>query len=117
MNNNNKRLAAKAIFCMAVFFLIITFSSPYRLPLIAVVLPTLPLVLVIVYATRLLLSIFGVNEKSRKSIVYVVGLIAGVTIVLLSLGQLTFKDFFLLLSLGLITGFYMIRMFSDTSDE
>ena len=93
MNNNNKRLAAKAIFCIAVFFLIITFSSPYRLPLTAVVLPTLPLVLAVVYVSRLLLSVLGVSSKITKPIVYVVGLVTGVTIVLLSLGQLTIKDF------------------------
>ncbi|NBU33932.1 hypothetical protein EB118_02550 [bacterium] len=117
MNNNYKRLAVKVLLCLAVFLLIISFSSPYRLPLIAVVLPTLPLVLAVVYATRLLLSFFGVNEKLFKPVVYVVSLMAGITIVLLSLGQLTFRDFFLLLSLGLVLGFYMTRMFASTNDD
>ena len=117
MSNNNKQLAIKAGVSLVLFFVIIMSTSPYRLPLIFILLPAVPLVAFVVYVTRLLLSLFNVRQSLWRPIVYVVSLVNGIVIVLLSLGQLTFKDFFLLFSLGLVAGFYMTRMFfGDTKD-
>ena len=117
MSNNNKQLGIKAGVSLLLFFIIIMASSPYRLPLIAILLPAVPLLLFVVYLTRLLLSIFHIRQSLWRPIVYVVALVTGILIVLLSLGQLTFKDFFLLFALGLVAGFYMTRMFfGDTSE-
>ena len=117
MNNNNKRLAIKAGVCLLLFFIIIMASSPYRLPLIAILLPAVPLLLTVIYTSRLVLSLLHIRQSLWRPIVYVITLVNGILIVLLSLGQLTFKDFFLLLALGLVAGFYMTRMFFGDTNE
>lgn len=116
MSKNNKQLLIRAVCSLILFFVTIMFTSPYRLPLIAILLPAVPLLLAVIYTTRLCLSILQVGQSLWRPIVYVVTLVSGIIIVLLSLGQLTFKDFFLLLSLGLVAGFYMTRMFFGTKD-
>lgn len=117
MSNNNKQLAIKAGISLFLFFVIIMVSSPYRLPLIAILLPAVPLLMAVIYASRLILSLLHIQQSLWRPIVYVITLVNGILIVLLSLGQLTFKDFFLLLALGLVAGFYMTRMFFGNSDE
>lgn len=115
--NSNKQLIIKAGVTLTLFFVSIMATSPYRLPLIAILLPAIPLLMSVIYVTRLVLSLLHVSQSLWRPIVYVVTLVNGILIVLLSLGQLTFKDFFLLLALGLVAGFYMTRMFfGDKTD-
>lgn len=117
MSKNNKQLLVRAVIASILFFVSIMVTSPYRLPLIAILLPAVPLLFAVIYSTKLVLSLLHVKQTLWRPIVYVVTLVSGILIVLLSLGQLTFKDFFLLLALGLVAGFYMTRMFFGDKSE
>ena len=111
MSKNNKQLVVRAGLSLILFIVLIMSTSPYRLPLLAILLPAVPLLACVIYTTRLIMSILHVRQNLWRPITYVAALVSTIFIVLLSLGQLSFKDFFLLLSLGLVAGFYMTRMF------
>lgn len=106
------------LFCsIVVFLLFISFSSPYKLPLIFIIFPAIPLLFISVSLTKIVLNLLHVNKDLSKFITLFVGLVCVIFSILLSLGQLTFKDFFLLLALGLIGSFYISRMFRPEKEE
>jgi hypothetical protein len=113
----NKKNTLRFIISVSVFFAFISFTSPYKLPLLFIAFPVIPLLVAIVSLTKIILDALHVGGRFARFITLFVGLVGGVFFVLLSLGQLTFKDFFLLLSLGLIGSFYISRMFRPENEE
>src|SRR5665647_31148 len=95
-----------------VFFGCILFTSPYRLPLLFVIVPEVAFVVMVGVSVSALVDFFKVPAALGRSITAIVTAILAVVGVLLSVGQLTFKDFFLLLGLTLVGIFYVSRMWS-----
>ena len=111
----NKKYIYTLIVTTTLFFGFIFLTSPYKLPLLFITLPSLFAVISIAIATKLLLQLLHANSALSRLVTTLVTSIVSVIAVLVSLGQLTFKDFFLLLGLCLVGGFYLSRMFSTKS--
>lgn len=107
----NKKYKYLLICCIVVFLLFIFGTSPYDLPLLFVPVPMIPAVIIIVLLARWGLRVAHVNDTLAYRLTVIVGLVVSVAAVLLSLGQFTFKDFFLLFLFGLVGTFYISRMF------
>lgn len=114
MNKKNIVLVTASVI---VFLLFISFTSPYKLPLLFIIFPAIPLLFAVVMFSKIVLSALHVTGTFARFITLFVGLVCGIFFVLLSLGQVTFKDFFLLLALGLIGSFYVSRMFRPEDEE
>ena len=115
MYKMNKKYIWTLIITTTLFFVFVFSTSPYHLPLLLITLPSLLAVISVAMATKLLLQVTHVNPALSKLATTFVTSIVAVIAVLVSLGQLTFKDFFLLLGLSLVGGFYISRMFSAKS--
>jgi len=106
----NKKQLIAFIVSSAIFLVFVLTTSPYRLPLIFVVVPGIAFII----AAHSLLSIgvgyVPVKKTVGHSIVTVLTIVLSVLAVLLSVGQLTFRDFALLLALALLGMFYVSRM-------
>lgn len=100
-----------------VFLLFISMTSPYKLPLLFIIFPAIPLLVAVISLTKIVLGILHVTGALARFSTLFVALVCGIFFVLLSLGQVTFKDFFLLLALGLIGSFYVSRMFKPEGEE
>lgn len=107
----NKKTAILLASSLAIFLLFIFGTSPYKLPLLFVIVPLIPATIIVVLLTRTILNLLHIDQKLAYRITVVVGLVVAVTAILLSLGQLTFRDFFLLFLFGLVGTFYISRMF------
>jgi len=107
----NKKYIYTLITSLTLFFICIFATSPYRLPLLFITLPSFFAVVSVAMATRILLQLAHVSLSLSRITTTVVTCIVAVIAILVSLGQLTFKDFFLLLGLSLVAGFYISRMF------
>lgn len=113
----NKKNIVTLVLSTAVFIFFISVTSPYKLPLLFIIFPAIPLLIAVVSLTKLILGLLHVNNKLARLITLFVGLVCAVFSILLSLGQLTFRDFFLLLALGLIGSFYISRMFKPEKEQ
>ncbi len=83
------------------------------MPLFFVILPMIPMTIIVVLVTQLTLTALHVPKTTTKRLTIVSGIVMGVLLVLMSLGQLTLKDFTILFLFGLIGTFYVSRMFSS----
>lgn len=101
------------IICLLLFFGLFFGFSPYNLPLFFVVLPMVPLTGIVVLLTGYILHVLHIGPPLAKKITIVAGITTAVTLVLLSLGQLTFRDFTILFLFGALGTFYVSRMFSE----
>ena len=106
----SKKRITILIIAIAVFFVFLLATSPYRLPLLLLVVPGIAFIVALNVGLRLLLMRFHLKPKLLRMIVAVLTAIVAVVAVLMSVGQLTFKDFSLLLALALIGIFYVTRM-------
>ncbi|MEI7632056.1 MAG: hypothetical protein WCJ60_01890 [bacterium] len=113
----NKKNIISLFLSFLVFILFINLTSPYKLPLIFIIFPAVPLLIAVLSLTRIIILVLHVNKTLSRFILFFVGLVYAVFFILLSLGQLTFKDFFLLLALGSIGSFYIIRMFKPEKEQ
>lgn len=109
---NKKRLTYLAI-CTAVFLFCITFTSPYRLPLALIMLPGIAFIMAFYLLISLISDLLDAPKHLAKKVTVLLTVILSVVGVLLSLGQLTAKDFVLLMTLSLIGVFYVSRMWND----
>lgn len=114
MNKKNITLLTGALL---VFLLFISLTSPYKLPLLFIIFPAIPLLVAVISLTKIVLSTLHITGALARFSTLFVALVCGIFFVLLSLGQVTFKDFFLLLALGLIGSFYVSRMFKPEDEE
>ena len=109
---NKKRLGLLLISIVSFFILLFGFS-PYELPLFFVILPMIPLTTIVVILTAYVLQLLRVAKPLAKKLTIVAGIVMGVTLILMSLGQLTLKDFTILFLFGVLGTFYVSRMFSE----
>ncbi len=109
---NKKRLIPMGV-CFAVCVGFILFTSPYHLPLLLIVVPGIAFIMAALMLLGLIVMKFGVKPRVRHITVNVLTAILAVLAILLSVGQLTFRDFTLLLALALIGMFYISRMLSQ----
>lgn len=110
----NKKKLPLLIVCIVTFVTLFFGFSPYNLPLFFVVLPMVPLTTIVILLTSFLLERLHVKASLSRKVTIVAGITTGVTLVLMSLGQLTLKDFTILFLFGAVGTFYVSRMFSDT---
>ena len=113
----NKKNIYSLILSILVFVFFISITSPYKLPLLFIIFPAVPLLVAVVSLTKLILGLLRVSKQLAQFITLFVGLVFAIFAILLSLGQLTFRDFFLLLALGLIGSFYISRMFRPEKEQ
>lgn len=73
----------------------------------------IPLTTIVVIVTAYVLQLLHIKPELAKKLTIVSGIVTGVTLVLMSLGQLTLKDFTILFLFGIVGAFYVSRMFSD----
>lgn len=106
---NRKRLTIFVI-SLLVFLVFILTTSPYRLPLILIVVPGAAFIIAVHSILSLSADKVPIQPKAARSLVTVLTIILSVLAVLLSVGQLTFRDFALLLALALFGMFYLSRM-------
>jgi len=106
----NKKQLSILITCAAVFLGFILFTSPYHLPLLLVVLPGVAFIVMVHTALSILVRKFATKPATARMTVNVLTAVLAVAAVLISVGQLTFRDFSLLLALALIGVFYVSRM-------
>ena len=93
-----------------VFLGCILFSSPYRLPLLFVIVPEVAFVVMVAITVSAVVKMLHASAALGRSITAIITAVLAVVGVLLSVGQLTFKDFFLLFGLTLVGIFYVSRM-------
>lgn len=106
----NKKQLSIFLVSMAVFLLFLFFTSPYKMPLIFVILPSIAFITAMHSLLTIITGYLPLRKKLARSIVMVLTVIMAVVAVLLSVGQLTFRDFSLLLALALLGMFYLSRM-------
>lgn len=106
----NKRRLITFVISFTIFLLFIFTTSPYHLPLLLVIVPGAAFIVAIQALLSIALSYVPIGPKVRKGIVHVLTIVMAVIAVLLSVGQLTFRDFALLLALALFGTFYLSRM-------
>lgn len=109
---NKKKVFLLAISSSTLAMLLFGFS-PYSMPLFFVILPMIPMTCIVVLLTELTLTALHVPKTTTKRLTIVSGIVMGALLVLMSLGQLTLKDFTILFLFGLIGTFYVSRMFSS----
>ena len=109
---NKKKIVLLCLSCIVLTVLLFGFS-PYSMPLFFVILPMIPMTIIVVLVTQLTLTALHVPKTTTKRLTIVSGIVMGVLLVLMSLGQLTLKDFTILFLFGLIGTFYVSRMFSS----
>ena len=80
------------------------------MPLIFVVVPGIAFIMAVQSLLAAGVSYLPINRKVGLSIVHALTIIISVLAILLSVGQLTFRDFGLLLALALFGMFYLSRM-------
>jgi hypothetical protein len=109
----NKKKIALLCMSFAVLLVMLFGFSPYSMPLFFVILPMIPMTIIVVLVTHLTLTALHVPEVTTRRLTIISGIVMGVLLVLMSLGQLTLKDFTILFLFGLIGTFYVSRMFSS----
>ena len=109
----NKKKIVLLCISFAVLLVMLFGFSPYSMPLFFVILPMIPMTIIVVLLTNLTLTALHVPDTTKKRLTIVSGIVMGVLLVLMSLGQLTLKDFTILFLFGLIGTFYVSRMFSS----
>lgn len=106
----NKKRLIRFVISLAVFFGFVFFTSPYHLPLLFVVVPGVAFIVAVQSALTMAISYVPVNKKVARSIVLFITAVLSVVAILLSVGQLTVRDFALLLALAVFGMFYLSRM-------
>ena len=109
----NKKKIVLLCISFAVLLVMLFGFSPYSMPLFFVIFPMIPMTIIVVLLTNLTLTALHVPDTTKKRLTIVSGIVMGVLLVLMSLGQLTLKDFTILFLFGLIGTFYVSRMFSS----
>jgi hypothetical protein len=106
----NKKHLTVFLISLAVFLVFILTTSPYHMPLVFVVVPGVAFIVAVYHLLAIIFGYLPVRQKVGRSIVKVLTLILAILAILLSVGQLTFRDFALLLALALFGMFYLSRM-------
>ena len=106
----SKKNTITLIIAVTVFLVFISLTSPYHLPLLLLVVPGIAFIVALNVVLRVALSKLHLKPSMLRMMVAVLTTIVSVVAVLMSVGQLTFKDFSLLLALALLGIFYISRM-------
>ena len=106
----NKKRLLRFVISFLIFLGFLFMTSPYHLPLIFVMIPGVAFIVAVQSALSIAVSYLPVNKKIGRSIVAFVTIVLSVIGVLLSVGQLTFRDFGLLFALSVAGMFYLSRM-------
>lgn len=106
---NNKHLVL-LFFIPFIFVLLVMTTDPYKLPLLALLVPFILIGSVCYLVARLILQFAPISNRKRRFISVVLMMIILLGVLLQSIRQLSIKDFLILFALLVGLSFYMRRI-------